>query len=228
MRALIWGRGLIVVVLLGTAACAWFRHQDPTDPSSPPTFVAHAETGGLIIDKMGSGETGRVVPSGSGAFAAGPQLLVETSAGPTAALWIRDPDIVIRQAGDPAAPPIGQVESSWDNGAIRLTLIAEGDGTYHTTSFDRVSGGTAPTALGQPANLTFDLRGEYVAVVSDAQGAPAGWLRVSITGVLGPRRTYEGVLPETVNGPVAVAAVARLEREFKGARADAVNPYIGN
>jgi len=218
-------QAMLVVALLGGVGCAWFRGENPIDPTA--TFAAHNDSGGLVIDKMEGGQYGRLVPGGN-PFSSGPQLLIDTGNGPPAALWIVDPDVVVRQSGDPSAPAIGRVDASWDDGAIRLTFVVEGNGTYHTTVFDRVSGGVAPNSLGPPADLTFHLARRYLAVVSDAQGAPAGWLRVRITGPLAPARTYEGVLPAAVNGPLAVAAVVRLEREFKEQRADTVNPYIGN
>jgi len=219
-------RRLIIVALVANAACAWLGRDESVDPNL--TFAAHSDSGGLVIDKMEGGQQGRLVRSAIGPFQRGPQLLLETATGPAAALWVEDPSIVVRQAGDPSAPPVGRVDTTWDGGAIQLALIAEGDGTYRTSAFARTDGGAVPPALGQPANLTVEIRGEYVAVVWDEQGTQAGWLRVR-TGVdWGSMSRYEGVLPAPVNGPVAVAAVARLEREINAMRYQAVDPHIGN
>lgn len=219
-------RTLVVVAFVANAACAWLPHEIPIDPDA--TFAAHTDSAGLVIDKMDSGQQGKLIPSTTTLFEHGPQLLLETTTGPTAALWIEGPDIVVRQAHDPSAPAIGRVDATWDRGAVQLTLIPEGNGTYRTTAFNRISGGAAPTALGQPAELTLDMRGIYFAGVTDAEGAQAGWLRVHIGVNWGPMHVYEGVLPAPVNGPLAVAAVARLEREIDNIRAHAVNPHLGN
>ncbi len=226
MKLFVRWRSLIVVALFANAACAWFPHEIPIDPAA--TFAAHTESAGLVIDKMDSGQQGKLIPSTTALFERGPQLLLETTAGPAAAFWIQGPDIVVRQTREPLAPVIGRVDATWDNGAMQLTLIAEGNGTYRTTAFSRLSGGAAPAALGQPADLTFDVRGIYFAGITDAEGAQAGWLRVRIGVNWGPMNVYEGVLPSSINGPLAVAAVARLEREINKVRAQAINPHLGN
>jgi len=226
MKAFTRWRSLVVVALVANAACAWLPHEIPIDPAA--TFAAHTDSAGLVIDKMDSGQRGKLVPSTTALFEHGPQLLLETTTGPAAALWIEGPDIVVRPTHDPSAPAIGRVDATWDNGAVQLTFIAEGNGTYRTTAFNRVSGSTAPVALGQPADLTLDMRGIYFAGLTDAEGAQAGWLRVRLGVNWGPMHVYEGVLPASVNGPLAVAAVARLEREINNVRAQAINPHLGN
>jgi hypothetical protein len=226
MKLFTWCRSVVVVAFVTNAACAWLPHKLPIDPAA--TFAAHTDSAGLVIDKMDSGQQGKLVPSTTALFEHGPQLLLETTTGPAAALWIEGPNIVVRETHDPSAPAIGRVDATWDSGALQLTLIPEGNGTYRTTTFNRVSGGAAPAALGQPADLTLDMRGTYFAGVTDAEGAQAGWLRVRIGVNYGPMHLYEGVLPASVNGPLAVAAVARLEREVNNVAAQAINPHLGN
>jgi hypothetical protein len=216
---------LSVILCVGSAACAWIPREIPVDPQS--TFAAYTVSDALFIEKMESGQQGRLVLSDSLPFEHDPQLVIKTSQGPLAGLWIEDPDIVVRPIGDSSGPGLGRVHATWDDGAIQLTLTPEDNATYHTTAFSRLGEG-APGRLGQAADMTVDLRGVYVATVSDAQGAEVGWMRVQIGVNWGPMRLYQGVLPAAINGPLAVAAVARLERQIKQVLAQAVNPYIGN
>jgi hypothetical protein len=226
MKSFTRWRVLVVVALVGSGGCAWWPRALPIDPAA--TFAAHTDSAGLVIDKMDSGQGGKLVPSTSALFEHGPQLLLETTTGPAVALWIEGPDIIVRPTHDPSAPAIGRVDARWDSGAVQLTFLPEGNGAYRTTAFKRMSGGAAPAALGQPAELTLDMRGVYLADITDAEGAQAGWLRVRIGVNWGPMHLYEGVLPASVNGPLAVAAVARLEREINAVGARSINPHLGN
>jgi hypothetical protein len=120
------------------------------------------------------------------------------------------------------------VDASWDEHAIRLTLKPEGDGSFSTSAFKRIEGGASPAALGQPANSTLDLRGIYRAELYDGAGQSAGWMRVQFTHGWSAHRIYEGALPAALNGPLAVAAVERLDAELTAVANQALNPYIGN
>jgi hypothetical protein len=213
----------LLVGLIAGPGCAWLSHDVPTDPDI--TFSAHAASRGLVIDKMEGGQLGVLEPSSTPY--SGPQFVLRSGDTTTAALWISGPGIIVRPA-DPTAAAIGRVDASWDERAIRLTLKAESDGTFSTSVFKRTAGGAGPAALGQAADSLLDLRGTYRADVVDSSGAPAGWLRVRFAHSWGPHRVYEGALPAALNGPLAVAAVARLDAELTAVSNTAINPYIGN
>lgn len=213
----------LLVGLIAGPGCAWLSHDVPTDPNI--TFSAHAASRGLVIDKMEGGQPGVLEPSSTPYN--GPQFVLRSGDTTTAAFWLVGADIIVRHA-DPAAPAIGRVDASWDERAIRLALTPENAGTFTTSVFKRIDGGAAPVALGQPADSLLDLRGTYFADVVDSSGAPAGWLRVRFAHSWGPHRVYEGALPAALNGPLAVAAVARLDAELTAVSNTAINPYIGN
>ena len=219
--------GCYVGLLLGlitSAGCALMPHDTPGD--SGATFAAHVASRGLVIDKMEGGQAG--VLELSTTPSSGPQFVLYSGGVPTAALWLSGADTVVRAAPDSAAPTIGRVDASWDERAMRLTLTPEGDGVFSTSAFKRIEGGASPAALGQPAGSTLDLRGVYRAELLDGTGQPAGWIRVQFAHGWSAHRIYEGVLPAALNGPLAVAAVARLDAELTAVANRALNPYIGN
>ncbi len=188
------------------------------------TFAAHAASRGLVIDKM-EGRQGGVLER-STTIASGPQFVLYTAGAPIAALWIDGPDTVVKSV--PAAVEIGQVDAEWNERAIRLTFKPQGGETFSTSLFKRIAGGRGPAVLGQPAGSLLDLRGVYEADVVDAAGVPAGWMRVRFTHGWSAHRIYDGVLPAAVGGPLAVAAVARLDAELTAVSRAAVDPYVGN
>jgi hypothetical protein len=196
-----------------------------TGGDSGATFAAHVASRGLVIDRMEGGQSG-VLELSTTPYD-GPQFVLYSEGAPTAALWVHGADTVVRSAADSAAPAIGRVDASWDERAIRLTLKPEGDGAFSTSMFKRIEGG-GPAALGQPASSTLDLRGVYRADLIDGSGQPAGWIRVQFTHGWSAHRLYDGVLPAALNGPLAVAAVARLDAEVTAVVNQAMNPYIGN
>ena len=215
--------GLLAVICI-TSACA-SRSGSPVDISADPgaTFVAHQVSGGLMIDKMEGGQTGALQPS----TPSGPQFVLYSGSTPVAAFWITGPNTLVRSAPDTTAPTIGQVDTTWDKSAIRLMLKPAGHPTFSTSVFKRVGEG-APEALGQPTDSTVGLRGVYRADVIDAAGKPAGWIQVRFSHGGSAHRVYDGVLPATLNGPLAVAAAARLDAELSAVLRSATNPYVGN
>lgn len=217
------GVGILLGLITG-AGCGWMSPAVPVEPDV--TFAAHAASRGLVIDKMEGGQGG--VLELSATPSSGPQLVLYSAGSATAALWVSGADIVVRRAPPAIAPPIGQVDADWDERAIRLTFKPEGDGTFSTSVFKRIAGGNGPAALGQPAGSLLDLRGVYQADVTDAAGAPAGWIRVRFAHTWSAHRIYDGVLPAALNGPLAVAAVARLDAELTAVSRTATDPYLGN
>jgi len=216
--------GLLLGLITTAAGCFLMSRDTPDD--SGATFAAHVASRGLVIDKMEGGASGVLEPSTT-PFS-GPQFVLYSAGAPIATLWVSGADTVVRAAPNSAAPAIGRINASWDERAIRLTLQPEGDGSFSTSVFKRIEGGAGPVALGQPAGSTLDLRGVYRAELLDGSGQQAGWIRVQFTHGWSAHRVYEGVLPAAVNGPLAVAAVARLDAEVTAVVNQAMNPYIGN
>jgi hypothetical protein len=221
-----WRGGVFIVGLLACAGCVRTSHPMAAEPGV--SFAAHTSNHGLVVDKMQGAQTGILVAPVGLPSADRPQFVLETGTPPAAALWIDGADTIVRRAPDTTAPTIGRVGASWEQGAIQLTLTPQGNGSFRTTRFVRLSGGTAPAALGQPADTTLDLSGVYRAELLDARGAPAGWLRVRIAANQTPERVYDGVLPEALSGPLAAAAAARLDAEICAVESRALNPHSGN
>lgn len=222
-----WKRGCIgLAVVIGIGGGCASRLPGPVEIPADPgaTFAAHEVSGGLMIDKMEGGQTGVLQPSTT----SGPQFVLYSASIPAAAFWVTGPKTVVRSAPDPSAPLIGEVDATWDKRAIRLTLKPEGRPTYSTSVFKRVSGEGGPDALGQPVDSTLTLRGVYRADIVDSNGAPAGWLQVRFGHAGSSHRVYDGVLPATLNGPIAVAAAARLDAEVSSVLKGATNPYVGS
>ncbi len=224
MKMLVPNRtGLLVGALIVGAGCSWMSPTVPVEPDV--TFAAHAASRGLVIDRMEGGQAGVLELSTT---PRGPQLVLYSAGTATADLWISGAEIVVRRPPPATAPPIGQVDATWDERAIRLTFKPEGDGTFSTSVFKRIAGGNGPAALGQSTDSLLDLRGTYQADVLDAQGASAGWIRVRFAHTWSAHRIYDGMLPAALNGPLAVAAVARLDAELTAVSRTAMDPYIGN
>jgi hypothetical protein len=213
----------LLVGSIAAAGCAWISPTVEVDPAV--TFAVHAASRGLVIDKMEGGQAG--VLEWSTTPSTGPQFVLYSAGTPTAGFWVSGADIFVKSA--PPAVAIGQVKADWDAGAIRLTFKPEGDGTFSTSVFKRIAGGTGPAALGQPAGSLLDLRGIYQADVMDAAGGTAGWIRVRFAHTwTSAHRIYDGALPSTLNGPLAVAAVTRLDAELTAVSRTATDPYLGN
>ena len=209
-------------LLVGIGVCGGCSSMSrtPVDTAADPgvTFAAHAEGRGLVIDKMEGGQTGLLEPSKTPE--SGPQFMLYLAGAPAAAFWVTGPSTLVRGAPEATAPPIGEVDAAWDEHAIRLRLKPQGQPEFSTSVFKRLAEEGGPDALGQPVDSTLDLLGVYRADVVDAAGAPAGWIQVRFiyAGWLGPwaqaHRVYDGVLPAPLNGPLAVAAAAKLDAEL--------------
>jgi len=213
---------LLVIACIGAAGCEYMRPDVTVE--AYVTFAAHAASNGLVIDKMEGGQDGVVKPSST---PRGPQWVLYSADAATAYLWIDGADTVVRSAA-PQSVLIGTVDAYWDAQAIRLSFKAADDATFSTSVFKRIAGGNGPAALGQAADSTLDLRGTYQADVTDGTGATVGWLRVRFAHSWSAHRIYDGVLPATLNGPLAVAAAARLDAELTAVSRPAMDPYIGN
>jgi len=212
---------LVPVFVLAGAACAMSAQRVPLDPAA--NFAAHAEHRGIVVDRMDDGKQAMLVANSM--FSARPPFVVEEGDRDVAALSFDGSTFHVRDLA--ANAPAGDVTASWRGGAIRFAFHPSGHDALHTGAFHREGWG-GPELLGQPATTILDLAGTYRAEVRDAADRPVGWLRVEI-GRYGPvLRVYDGDLPATINGPLAVAAVERLDSDIDWVEQHAMNPYIGN
>jgi len=212
-----------VVVMIG---CATPLQVVPVD--SNVNFAAHIEHRGLVIDQM-AGTSAVLAPAGSLPFSDGPRFLLQQQGKTIAALWFQDPGhMIVRQTADPQSPLIGEVDAAWKEGSIRLTLKPAGGPAFQTGEFARTDGRLSSATLGRDATTVLDVRGTYRAELRDSTGAPVGWLRLQVSTYQGVRRIYDGVLPASLNGPLATAAAAVLNSEVRYIRNQALNVYQGN
>lgn len=219
-----FGLGAIAIVGLAGTACALPPPRVPLDPTA--NFTAHVEARGIVVDRMANGEHARLVPKR--AFFSSP-LAVKEGHAEVATLAADGPDTVVSVAGrDGADPEIGDVKAEWRHGAIDLTFAPRDQAAYHTTPFRRVDPWRTPHLLGQPAENVVQLPGRYVADVESSDGTRVGWLSVEISEDGPVTRLYEGELPASINGPLAVAAVERLNEEVDWVEQHAIDPHLGD
>jgi hypothetical protein len=181
----------------------------PTDPGV--TFAAHRTGDRLVVDRTRSGESGRLDAPGRLREASAPDLVLRVGDETRAALWIVGRSrVLVRDDPSTIAPRAGEVLSSWDGGALRLTLYPRTGAPLTTDPFARegLHGGerlvhTAP----RPA-------GAYRAPLRDGAGTEVGWLRVELGRSDGVPRVYDGVLPRAVDDGLAAAAAVALDGEI--------------
>lgn len=221
------GRGAFLLMAGGLICCAPRLKAIPVAPGVD--FAAHVEHRGLVVDEMPGASPAVLVPAGWQSRTGGPRFLLQAYDKTIAALWFPEPDqMIVRQTADRQAPLIGEVDAAWEKGAIHLTLKPANGAPFQTGAFDRIDGRAATAALNSQAYTVLDVRGVYRAELRDARGAPAGWLRIQISPYQAATHIYDGVLPASLNGPLATAAVALLDSDVNDIENHAVNVYLGN
>ena len=213
----------LVFAFIASAGCSLLKQDTVPEPKT--NLAAHSASRGVVVDQMGGDQHGVLVASNA---STGPQFLLQTTGTTIAAFWINRSTTVVRRGADATSPAIGQIDAIWEEQAIRFTLKPAAGGSFSTSLFKRVSGGASPEALGQPAVSLLDLRGTYRTEVVDAEGKLAGWMGVEVDTRWGPAHVYTGMLPDEINGPLAVAVVAQLDAALNAVENNADNPYIGN
>lgn len=213
---------LVAIFTVVGAGCAVGSVRVPLDPAA--NFAAHAEHRGIVVDRMADGQQAVLVTNGM--LSRRPPFELEEDQRDVVALRYDGSRIVVSDDGGEAVRG-GDVDPSWSHGAIHLTFRPSGREPLHTGAFHRVGWGS-PELLGQQATNILELPGIYRAEVRDAQERPVGWMRVEI-GRCGPvLRVYDGELPTSINGPLAVAGVEQLESDIDWVEQHAINPYIGS
>jgi hypothetical protein len=191
-------------------------------------FAAHAEHQRIVIDRQLGGGGGLVEPPGGLRWGGGPTFILNQDGQTVADLWLTAPATVqVRNAGSTSAPVTGAVEPSWDDNAIRLTLRPAGETVFRTDPFEREVTGGGPPALSRNAQTILDVRGTYRAVVRDAKGAEAGWMRVKMSPYQVSPRIYDGVLPVEVGPGLAAAITVALSSEIDWIEDHTLDVYRG-
>ena len=209
------------------ASCAVPRAEPEADPTA--NFVAHSESGGLMIDRNLDGRRVLVTDGSGGLFSDGPQLVARSGDTTLAAFWVKDTGhLSIRHSTDRSAPVVGRVRTTWDGGLLRLVLETSDGRKYATSRFRRIDLQREPEALGQGDESLLDVAGIYQAVFRDDAGRPLGWLRVRIDPSRQFVHVYEGDVPPSLDPSLLTGATALLEADVSDLEGHAENPYIGD
>jgi hypothetical protein len=204
---------LLALVAVPAACRTVFRPPPPVDPEA--TFAAHRSGVELVIDRLGADRTGVLRPPGRVRLPGAPAFVLLSGGESVAWFWLDGPArVVARRERAGGGPPLAEVRPSWDDGAIRLTLLPQEGPALNTDTFAREGGGVGPARLSRNARLDIDLRGTFRATVRDAKGNPVGWLRVRTTRSGPVAAAYEGVLPPEYASEVAAAAAVALDAEI--------------
>src|SRR5437763_10194479 len=196
-----------LLVLLACAACRLVS--PPTVPIDPVVdFAAHIEHDRIVVDRLPDGNRGVVEAPGWFRWGGAPTFVLTRDGQTVAGLWLTAPATVrVRGGRSPMSPIVTDVDPSWDDNAISLTLRPAGGALLRTSTFERTVTGGGPPVLSRIAQTSVDVRGTYRAVVRNAQGGEVGWLRVKISPYQESPRIYDGVLPSDV-APGTAAAIA--------------------
>ena len=215
--------GTLVIVL--AAGCA--LHSAPVSVDPGATFAAHREHGGIDIDRLERGRSGRLEQPSWFRWGGKPSFLLESDGQTLAALWLAGSDVTVRSAAIDTAPAIGRVRPDWDNGAIRLSLEPHDGEPFRTDILSRSQPGGGLSTLTRVSQTTLDVRGVYEAQVRDRHGVAVGWLRTRISPYQAAPRIYEAALPAAIPPALAAATAAALDAEIDWIESQAINVYRG-
>jgi hypothetical protein len=205
-------RGLAALVL-AAAACGARHATLPAEPDV--TLAAHRDPEGLVVDRLPDGTSGLVVARGRFHADDAPALTLEVGRQRRVGLWIIGHSrVLVRDGTSATATRIGEVMSTWDDRAIRLTLY-RGDGSaLRTDVFQRADDGRGTRVLAREDAGAMDVDGTYRAAVRDAGEAAVGWMRVQIRPAERASRIYDAVFPPSVDGALAAGAAVALDAEI--------------
>jgi len=199
------GGSLILFVIAAGLGCA--RYDSPLVPDPEVTFAAHRAGDRLVFDRLPSGARGALEQPSWPHVPDEPTFVLRAGGEVRAALWVVGRSrVLVRRDAETTSSRTAEVLSTWDSGALRLTLFQEGGPTLGVDHFARGEGAEAALlAHGAP------LRGTYRATAHDARGAPVGWLRVRAEPPVAP--VYDGVLPDPTGDALAAATAVALDGE---------------
>src|SRR5437867_4379859 len=202
-------RRLMGCIALTALGCAGSHPALPVDPGV--TFSAHREADVLVVDRLPGGGTGIVTsPSRLGTQGA-PDRVLRVGDETRAGLWIIGRSrVLVRDAPSTIAPRAGEVLSTWEGTAMRLTLYARVGGGLRSDVFARTDSAPAPVTLSREQLP----HGSYRAEVRDEHGASVGWLRVQVRPSERVSRVYDAALPGQVDGAVAGAGALVLDADI--------------
>lgn len=197
---------LVGAVLTGCSAMGLA----PPDIDPQATFAAYRTHDGLAIARAEGGSTGTIDAAGWSGFA--PAYHVELGGQRIAELRVPSPgQVEIRASGTGAVA--GEVQPSWNDGAIRLAIRPAGGDALRTRSFRAVETTSGLSLLTRNAQSSLDLRGTYRSDLRDAGDRIVGWLQVRVWEPSG-RRVYEAVFPQGFPVADAAAAAVALDSEL--------------
>jgi hypothetical protein len=166
------------------------------------TFAAHQVHAGFVLDRLQPDTTGVVEQANVINWGFVPEFRVRTAAGDVGDLRLTAPaSVTVRETRVQEA---GDVDPSWDNGAIRFTLRPATGPPLRFGPFERIDGGAGYSVLSRNALTLLDVEGVYRSTVFDTHDQPVGWWEVKIVEPFRPH-VFAGVVPGT--SPVAQAGV---------------------
>jgi hypothetical protein len=221
-------RNLFVIILAGTACSCFLRPKSLTMPVDPEaTFAAHAEHGGIALDRTGRGPLGKVAPAGWLRTPGSPTFVLRLAEQPVAFFWLSGDRVVARPGESSAEPATVEVLPAFEAGAIKLTIRPRGSGALRTDTLAREDGGGS-SLLSRNAQTVLDVRGTYRTTVRDEKGTPVGWFRVRIGPYQGAARIYDAQLPADIDDTLPVAVMLALHDEIDWIERHATDVYRGN
>lgn len=194
------------LVLLGVVAGCATVGPPPRLVTNDPnaTLLAREQHPGIVLERLGSGATGELVPLSSTSQA------VRLGGQDVAWLTVGEQEVTARSGPDATAPVLGRVVSTWDDQAIRLAIEPAGKPPIQSDVF-RSGVGSGQILLSRDVAMALDLRGAFTSPLRAADGSPVGWLRVRIGATGGT--SFEGAMPTGLSDAMAAATVAALQHE---------------
>jgi hypothetical protein len=222
-------RNLFVILLACAVSGCFLRPKSITIPVDPEaTFAAHAEHGGIALDRTPAGKVGKIGPASWLRTPGSPSFVLRVDDQPVAFFWLSGDGVVARPTESSGEPPSVEVVPAFEAGAVKLTIRPRGRGALHTDTLAREGGGTGPSFLSRNAQTVLDVRGSYRTTVRDEKGTSLGWLRVSIGPYQAASRIYDARLTGDLDDTVLMAMTLALNDEVDWIERHAIDVYRGN
>jgi hypothetical protein len=194
----------------------------PPEVDSQATFAAYRTSKGLTILRAQHGKTGTIDAVGWSGLV--PTYRVDVGERLVGELRVPSTAQVEARATDP--PLHGEVDPTWDDGAIRLTIRPGTGDTLRTRTFHRVGTTAGLSVLTRNMISELDMRGTYRSDLRGAGDTVVGWLQVHIWEPSG-QRFFEGEFPPDFPVADAAAAALSLDSEVDWIRRYAIDTTRG-